>query len=498
MSEKSAGKINYLICFFAFLSLSILYSYVGYFSFGFDDEFWNITIVEKYGKDIVKFSQNEDIHPPLSYILNLVFFKFFDSWNIVRLISGLLTSLSIIYLIIHITNIYGRLSGFFAFFLIGLNPGILMWCTSLRWYSYFIPILNFILVTPKKLNGWLYWQKLLVGLVLMAYLNYVTLLIAPILIYYYWMKCNDELKIRTRHLLTLLITLIITTSYQAYFFLTIHLPNSETQFSPLINNLAGVVISNFSNQGVFPLSIAGIVSISGTLLIILIIIKYVLLGKKREYLFEIYLILTAIFIFVGLAGKFRNNLLISPVQALMFCSFIPIIRKKHFLILLSMIVIGNLAGVLNVVKHENTIKNNWNFPIQDVLNKIDILNSQSKANLILTHDPLLTNILENKKLKLLSPYSSNSVKIVNDISKIENLIIIKTYKGSINVDKIRKMYDEVEKVEFDGKDSFRFGLDKFYNYKRIIDPYFPQYQVEIVYLKNIIYCPNFLEWIDNT
>ena len=70
-----------------FLILGTIYFYYAITSTGYDDEFWNIGILENTSwPNIVKlfFFDSFDIHPPLSYFADKFLFDLFKNWNYVR------------------------------------------------------------------------------------------------------------------------------------------------------------------------------------------------------------------------------------------------------------------------------------------------------------------------------------------------------------------------------------------------------------------------------
>ena len=70
--------------------LVILYCVVAYQSFGYDDEYYNIRLIRENGLwDIIKLVESNDVHPPLSYVINYFLYQLFGDWSLVRVMAGL-------------------------------------------------------------------------------------------------------------------------------------------------------------------------------------------------------------------------------------------------------------------------------------------------------------------------------------------------------------------------------------------------------------------------
>ena len=69
--SQNQEKFEYVSIIIYALTL-ILYTTVGFYSPGYDDEFYNIALIEKLGSKTIHFTQNNDVHPPLSYVINNV------------------------------------------------------------------------------------------------------------------------------------------------------------------------------------------------------------------------------------------------------------------------------------------------------------------------------------------------------------------------------------------------------------------------------------------
>ena len=137
INDKLNNKLNFVLnrsSLFIFLSSIIftVYLYVASNNYGFDDEFNTINIVENLDfQSMLQWLQTNDIHPPLSYLVDKILFNIFKSWVLIRIVLSSFVVISIVYLAYKKFQ-FSTKSSLFLFFL-GFDPGILMWGTSIRW-----------------------------------------------------------------------------------------------------------------------------------------------------------------------------------------------------------------------------------------------------------------------------------------------------------------------------------------------------------------------------
>ena len=181
-----------------YLLVITLYIFVGYTSYGYDDEFFNVVLIEKLGWGAIQVIQSSDVHPPGSYIIDVLLYKIFGKWEIVRAIIGLNTALSLVYAINVVKNKYGIRSAVISYILLGLNPAILLWCTGLRWYAFFVPILIW-LSFPLVKKGSRLWIQCFGGLLLLSYFGYAAFVIAPSIFLIYWNHSNECINVNIKN-----------------------------------------------------------------------------------------------------------------------------------------------------------------------------------------------------------------------------------------------------------------------------------------------------------
>jgi hypothetical protein len=468
--------------FYVFIVL--LYATVSLQSYGYDDEFFNINLIEKFGFKTINYLQHSDVHPPVSYIINVSLFSLFNDWAVVRLASGLLTSFALIFVINNELKVFGNRQALIVFLLLALNPAILMWCTGIRWYAYFMPVLFYLVFQPVH-RGYKAWIIALAGITLLSYIGYIAFLIFVPILLLYWALSDEPVKNKLKYILYLSPVFWALYAYQLYFFLTVHVKSKKKEEYGLMEDLRGYFISQVSNQGVFPLSVPAILSLAGFLGILFCIIRYSLknTNKRSSNIILIAYLLATILLFVsGVAGKFRNLIVLIPFQIFLILHYYAILKNSRlYLCSVALISIANIYGCVNVFCHTDTTKNSWNLPVRDLISDINRVHKNDTSVLLFTHDPTLTSVLQNNKFNVVSLYNNNST---NNFQNVGTAIFINTFRGSLN----KRFYDslilEETNIPNSKKEVINIGPDKFYNWKKKIITDYPEYQVEIMILQN--------------
>ena len=477
------------------LFLCLLYGYVGYFSFGFDDEFANMRWIEKLGIGIVHFTQSFDVHPPGSYFIDWMLFAFLGKWELVRLFISLITAFSLIYAILSINKRYGETAGLISFFLLGLNPAILFWCTSLRWYAFFVPVLIWLSIVPRK-NGWLYWAKCFGGLIILGYLGYAVFIVAIPTLLIYWSESEEKFRDKIKNIFRFGFLFLVLYSYQLFVFFSVHLKFKDGQVSSLLNNLVGFFTAQISNQGLFPLSFPGILASVATIGIVLIILYSDINRNVRNNYFISYSLTSIFTIITGIAGKFRNLVILSPWQALWISTAkIQVPQKKFFLIFLFFLVLGNLWGDYNIISHQNTTKSDWNIPLKEIMNDLNKDRLKCKNDIIiLCSNEMLTWNLERSGYHVMSIYAQHQLNRQELLKKHNCVVILKTWAGKISSDDYKKLYSETELLGFSKKIKVNFGRDNYFKIKHKLDSRYPEFMVEATKYYEVRNLNKLTEW----
>ena len=484
--ELTNSKYKYLINTLYIVS-AIIFLSIAYNSFGYDDEYWNMRMIEDNSlTGLISKIQNFDVHPPLSYIVNFSFYKLFNNWTAVRLISSLLFILSLGYSLFRTKNNEAKL---ILLLLVGFNPSIMLWVTSIRWYAYAVPLLM-ILSHPLENNNKYYWYYLFLGFLLLSFISYVgIILIIPYFIWYF-IRNENSFTIKVKKIIAPAAIYIIAYAYQLYIFYTIHrLNNIKTneQTFDTITSIKSYASSVLGNQAIFPTSMIGLISITG-FLIVFIVLGFLLLKNKEYYKnYSVFIIASVLYILTGIAGKLRNLVLLDIAKSHLISNGIYAKYKKVLYIGLVFILMANVNGIYNVWSHQKTTKNAWNLPLNKSIQLMNTLEDTSRKEVYFTFHPTYTYYLTKTNKNLISFYSTlyfDSSKIKTNIDAIsidtskekKNFNFIFTYKGrSINDDHYNEMIKQMKEIKADSIKIYKLGFDGDFILKQKIYPYYPEY-----------------------
>lgn len=465
-------------------ALAALYAAVGYGSHGYDDEFFNIAATQRYGPRVVEFVLTEDVHPPGSYFVNWVLYALLGDWSLVRLATALFAVASIIYAIESLRRSHGAIAGLAAVVLLGLNPALLMWCTGVRWYAYFVPILVWICITPKEAGRW-FWIKPSMGLVILGYFGYAVFLVAPAVLLLYWRNCRSDTREKAKSVALYASFAALAYAPQLYVFLSVHLAHRADQLFSLRQSLIGFAVAQLGNQGVFPISVGGISSTIGTLGLFAIGIWRAVKQQQTSEFMAPYWVGVAAFIATGIAGKFRNLTVLCGLQALWLSTIIVGPHAKRLAVAaFAFLSVGNIIGTVNVVSHQDTTKNSWDLPCAQALTSLAALSSDCQHDLVvLTHDPTLTHLLGRNGYTTMSPYAQRVESQNLFEGRHRCVVALKTFPGSIKDDDIQKMYTELESIDFRSRSYFHLGRDANFKMKRLVDARYPEFRIEGIVMR---------------
>ena len=142
--------------------------------------------------------------------------------------------------------------------------------------------------------------------------------------------------------------------------------------------------------------------------------------------------------------------------------------------------------MINVATHKDTTKNSWNIPSAEVIQHIESKLADCDNDLIiLTHDPTLTFLLEQKELSIISPHSKITGKDVNIRDNAQCVIAIKTYAGGISDDRLTRMYKSLEEIRKGSVAVSKIGRDDNYKLKQRLDSRYPEFQCELIYMRDV-------------
>ena len=471
---------------FGYVALCALYGAVAWLSFGYDDEFSNITMVERYGLGVLKIVEGEDVHPPGQYFINWLLHTITGDWSLVRLAAALLTALSLIYATEAIRHRHGDRAAGLLFVLLCLNPALLLWCTGLIWTAYFMPVLVWLSITPAR-QDWRYWAKCFGGLLLLGYIGYAVFVVALPVLLLYWTGSQRDTREKIRGMAWGAGIAALLYAWQFHIFLAVHLPSKGSQVSSLAHNLVGFAVAQLSNQGVFPVSVPAVLSALGVIGLVCLALRADGLGALKHRYAQAYWIGAIACIALGIAGKFRNLVLISPWQAIWLSTLrIPANRARSFALCFAALAVGNLWGDFNVVTHQNTTKNSWNLDLAPVLAALHQADMSCGGDLIVvSHDPVLAWHVDQEGYPQLIPFSRYGLSPSVLGARHRCVVVIRSYAGMFDTDAYRKMNDQLATLHYTSQARRQFGTDANFRIKQRLDPRYPEYQFEVTAYRDL-------------
>jgi hypothetical protein len=337
----------------------------------YDDELRNIWLIHQYGYlDLIKFVNIKDVHPPLSYLVNKLFFNLFSSYELIIvptiIFLGLTLYLFYAYAEPYLEDNYAKALLFLFTF---LNPNILMWGVSLRWYSYWIGLflLVFIIVflAPRRSSS-LYLTTIIA--VLMTYISYLTFIVFPLFFIVWLIKYRfDNLK----EILLSWLLYVVLASYQIYIFLRFSLNHTQNQIEPPLKSILMVLYSLSLGNTVFPLDPIGMIYGLALLIIslyLLLKIKQLSKDQQRFILFIPFFILanTILLSISGLGSKLRNSLYLNIIFMFAVSFLLILLRRKAKITFLALASVFIAVSSYHFVLHKNTAKIAVNLPVEQL------------------------------------------------------------------------------------------------------------------------------------
>jgi hypothetical protein len=340
----------------------------------FDDETINVSLLrQKTLGQLYHFAQSQDVHPPLHYLVNKLVFEITGSLDAILYVNALLLAAALFFFVRSSAEKTESLVARVALAVgMGLNPSLLLWGVSLRWYSYWIPLslaLFWVLFLVPRTKSSL--PKAAVLAVVSFYFGYLTLVYVGVLI----LVESFTRGIRISRRLALAAGLsILAILPQCYYLVTVHLPQGKGQSSHNPLKLFGSAgIGAFVGPLVFPVSPIAIGFAIAIVVASLWILGKSLLGRGTGSLIDTArrwdpAIMTVILLFLaeivsGIAIKERN---LAMANILLFAwiavniETLPTVARVLFLAVCAMFL---AMGLDHLVRQSQTGKASVNTPI---------------------------------------------------------------------------------------------------------------------------------------
>ena len=460
----------------------VLYSCIAFFSYGYDDEYWNIYHIEDASSltAMVQSTVDTDTHPPLSYIINYLLFQVLKSWSMVRVVGAVLCAVSVCLVWHNLYHREDRVWKIYSYIMVCLNPTLLLWCTSLRWYTYMVIsvcALELLLVHREKLKKPLFWGLLFLIYVIMFHLEYsaaILIVVSFILIVLATKAVREELPF----ILLFGIAAVISVVPQAYIFITVKYPFGKSIgeiYSPL-RCILGAGQNLLCGQGAFPISPAGIILGIGNIMLCFVLLgnmKSILGQKKHIFFFCAYVLVTIL----GIGGKIRNYTPLALRQSDLFVELAKEAKHKWFQrISMALILVGSIWSAVNVLAHTDTNKGGWNMPYAEI---VAYVSEQYDADttVVWTHDPVLSYSLQDKGYHTIGEEPGWEADMEKAKSSGKTVVIASTYKGSLDEASYVAISTYIDDPKFVPGRSF--GKDNYAWLKRKMDSEYPDYYCEL-------------------
>ena len=483
-------KFLYVLSLIIILGLFI---FVAFNSYGYDDEFYNFNMIERVDSlsELISVVNSSDIHPSGMYVINYILLKLFGTWRAVKVISAIFAA-SFIWLFWYImSKNMSRSAIILSYILICLNPTLLLWCTSVRWYTYFTPLLCVIGLLVKysdstKIKSSIFWILYFLLCLIMFHLNYIAsiFIITSFLFVLYGRRkfISQEFKF----IIGCGFVSLLLVSYQVYILFTVHYPNSTSTgfFIPFTRISVGAGLNYLCGNAVIPVSIAGIMLITANIIMLiffLLRIKKFCRNINNNFLIGLYSV--TMFLFPGgmspsSARQFSTML---PELGIFLANIYETIKNNYLkFVLLFLYSAGTIMGLYNVIAHTDTNKIRWNIPYGEIFDYIAELDP-SKEILIVTDDDAILYYKSKEHRNIL--YRNGNVGQDEDLPEK-----ITDWKGSVIVlrghsPKSKKYLDFLNQLDSDTNvKKNEFGIDKFAWFKRKIDKEITDYLVKLYFI----------------
>jgi len=434
-------------------------------------------------------------HPNGSLFLNSILFKAFGDWHLVRAFMGVIFSLSLFFSFNILSRDKENFHKVVLFVLLCLNPSFLMLGTSLRWYSIFLPLVNFLIIlvyiNPKK--PLLFWGSFLFLTFLLVNLNYLAFIVLPILFFYSIFKRGGALDIEIPYLISfILISLYFSKDHLTEFIFKLSNYSAE-QFDSILNSLIGFGLFQTSGLASIPFSYSGQILIATSL--VLLITFFVNFRTIPKRFFYVYLVFSMILILSGLGWKFRNFYFLHLMDAYIKANIVNSLPKNYASLIISLFVFSYLIGGYNTLSHDNTMKGSWNLPYEETAIEIEEIAKafDCKQFIIFNHNFGLSWHLNRMGYQTYNAYKpAGTETMTKRITKVNVDNWLQASKKSVAdcqfyLSTFVGSMDKVTKKSLD--DYFldrnryikRIGVkrDNYVNFKRILEKDVPEYYVEI-------------------
>ena len=416
----------------AALLVVALFATVGFQSPGYDDEIVNIDTVAatRSFAGLVARANSWDFHPPGQYVIDKVLFDCLGDWSRVRAACGAIAAASIVAVWLELkARGPARAFGWVA---ICLNPALLLWCTGLRWYCFFVVLLNLVLLLllrPPR-QPLVYWASLFSLLLALLYVGYLCLVVAPVVVAVALYQRRATVAAERPVVAGAALVAAALAVPQLIALFSVHLENLTSDMVDVRAGLATMVLHLTSGQGAMPFSVSGVALAAANLLIIVFAVRH---WRSLAHRPVAQLLCAGILAILASGIGVRPHTLVAlstlqgAVQAAVYEQIPGVVTRGLLMVLLA---IGNVGGVINVASHSGTIKGSWNTPYPLVLETFRARTAGCTATAAITHDPVLAFHLQREASDVISFEDDDwQERLVR--SRADCLVAFQTYRGAL-------------------------------------------------------------------
>jgi hypothetical protein len=404
----------------------------------YDDEVASIRWVAQRGfLELFAFINSTDVHPPLSYLVNRLFW--FEHYP--RLLFVPAVALNAMAVFFFFRSASARLNDRCAliclFCLTFLNSEVLMWGISVRWYSIFVPlsIFLFTVLLLREVNVRSIYLVALT-LVVLTYTCYLIFLLLPFVCALLWLRGGRRHR---KHLLAAALIYCFLTAYQYWIFATVHRHGSDSQQFSLLNSFAYAVLEVVNGSSAFPLEPLAVLK---NLAILFLFVAAILRWRRESVNATSIVTISALVVgciamltITGLGGKMRNGAFLNIWFALLMAMLIP--RAPGWI---RVGVTGTVLGFTvlssyNLMAGTETLKDRYNFPIKETVSLVEDCkrrNQGVETIVYVTNDPTIAFELTNRRIPVYCPHTGAAYVKPIPARKGDRVIFIDHEKGALS------------------------------------------------------------------
>lgn len=488
LGSGDLGKGRRLVALAALLPLLPLYVLTGALAHGFDDEMYTIgwvTSAETLSGLVTTIAQS-DLHPPGSYLIVSLLHDLTGSFPAIRAVAGAVNAVMLWWLWRE-TAPRAPLAAFFAWLVLCLSPTLLLWGATLRWYSWFVPLMAAMLVLIRRnpAGPWRFWGGFAVAAVLLVHIGYFALAALPPLFAAALWRRRGRLREEARVLVTAGGLAVAAIAPQLALVLPGQFQHGVLQHEQgMLLKAAGAALHALSTQAAMPPSLPAAAFVLGNLILLAGAVR----AGRAAFATPAAIVFLgglALAFAAGLTGHFRSLVALSPSQGVWQGQLFAGLRATVWRgAAVGLFVVGTGIGLVNVVTHNDTTKRGWNVPYGEILATVSDFRGRcpvaSAAAPVATHDPVLFYQLTRRQVPVLwaderLPPSDKTAPVapfddvLATIREAPCVVTVETYRGSLSPD-LHRLYTQAIAGRAGRREVRRLGPDRHADFKRLFDP----------------------------